>query len=214
MVQSTSPDAIAMWDNGDPTSIVQESQTQGASIQAALSKRERFDFVWANSSERTGQTGMVQGSRGYQVDTKSEYIYDNSAWRLALSHAEFTASVSIPNASGSLCGVFTLDPTTTTNSTFVVPGTTGVLIVADPGIYAVSTHTSIAAAATGRSFVNLGVGGPEAQRVSITVGEDIGSLAMPNVRTITTNVQLSFNIFQTTGATRNTTTRARITRMG
>ena len=86
---------------------------------------------------------MVQGSRGYQVDTRSEYSYDASNWRLALSHAEFTASASTGNASLTLAGTFTLDATKSTNSTFVTPGTSGILILDDPGIYAISSVSTI-----------------------------------------------------------------------
>lgn len=82
MTQLTSPDNIAKWTLQDPGSFVQASQTQGDSVQAALAKRQRFTYVWANDSERTSQTGMVEGSLGYQIDTQVDWIYRNSNWRV------------------------------------------------------------------------------------------------------------------------------------
>ena len=138
MVDATSPDGIALWTNADPTSLVQESQTQGASIQVALDKRERYDFVWANSSQRTSQTGMVQGSRGYQSDTKSEYIYDNSTWRLALPYAQ-VSSTSTTCAAGAFTAVnnFTIDNSLSTDITFV-QATGNTITLVSPGVYSMT----------------------------------------------------------------------------
>lgn len=218
----TSPDNIYVHDGSAPASIVTESQTQGASIQAALNKRERYDFVWANSAERTAQTGMVQGSRGYQVDTKSEYIYDNSTWRLALSHAEFTSQITLANGGPNLLGTFTLDATKTTDTTFISPSTSGILIINNPGVYAVSTVTAMynpfptVAAATGRTFLDLSftLSAADLQRVSIVVGEDRGSLSSPNVRSTIASQNLYFEIFKNTTANADVRTRVRITRIG
>lgn len=224
MTQLTSPDNIAKWTLQDPGSFVQASQTQGDSVQAALSKRERYDFVWGNDSERIDQTGMMQGSRGYQIDTKSEYIYDNSNWRLALSHAEFTAQKNIdPSGSPQLLGVFSIDAAFSTNSSFAIPGTDGIIVLVEPGIYAVSTVTYMRntgdtayAPATARTFLNLGFApiSADLQRVSIVVGEDRGSIASPNVRSTFANQNLYFEAFQNTGGVALLKTRARITRLG
>lgn len=82
MTELTSPDNIVKWTNADSGSLIQASQTQGDSVQAALSKRERYEFVWANDAERTAQTGMAEGSRGYQIDSRTDYLYRTSSWRV------------------------------------------------------------------------------------------------------------------------------------
>lgn len=82
MADATSPDSIVKWTLNDPVSLTQESQAQGDSIQAAFNKRQRYDFVWANDAARTAQTGMVEGSRGYQIDTRIEWVYLSSAWKV------------------------------------------------------------------------------------------------------------------------------------
>jgi hypothetical protein len=52
-----------------------------ASMQAALAIRSRYDFVWTNVGDRNAQTGMVDGSRGYQIDTGYDYKYNGTSWR-------------------------------------------------------------------------------------------------------------------------------------
>jgi len=37
-------------------------------------------FVWANSAALTAATTMVAGDKGYQVDTKADYVYSGTAW--------------------------------------------------------------------------------------------------------------------------------------
>lgn len=134
---------IVKWTNADPSSLVQESQAQGDSIELALSKRERFDFVWANSAERTAQTGMVQGSRGYQVDTKSEYLYDSSVWRLAIPYAEFTlAQKSIPSAVYTSLGNLSEVAANTTDTNLVAEGANGVFTIINPGVYGFSIYST------------------------------------------------------------------------
>lgn len=67
--------------SADPVAI---SAAEGSSVANLMKNRERFDYTWANSTERTEQTGMVQGSRGYQEDTRAEYVYGSSGsvWQL------------------------------------------------------------------------------------------------------------------------------------
>ncbi len=81
------------YPDGSSSGLASAFATFATAIANLFKKRERFDFTWANSSERTGQTGMIQGSRGYQEDTKAEYAYDGSTWRLtALPARSFTPS--------------------------------------------------------------------------------------------------------------------------
>lgn len=51
-----------------------------SSVQNALNKRQRFGYVWANATARAAQTGMSAGATGYQIDTKTEYLYDGTNW--------------------------------------------------------------------------------------------------------------------------------------
>jgi len=46
-------------------------------------------FVWADAAARTAATSMAAGDKGYQVDTKTEYLYSGSAW--AANSARFCA---------------------------------------------------------------------------------------------------------------------------
>lgn len=215
MVQPTSPDNINKWTNGDPTSLVQMSQSMGDSIQTAFNKRQRYTYVWPTSAERTAQTGMVQGSLGYQVDTKSDYIYDASAWRLQLSHIEFTSTGNTADGGPYGIGTFTMDATNTTDSSMATALGNGTITVLRPGIYAISSLTLFGTAATGRTFIDLAVPNPTLyQRVSIVVGEDAGALSMPNARIVAANTIIGFTAFKTTGTTIAPTNRVRITRMG
>lgn len=77
----TSPDNIFFPDVSSPASEITNLSTMAASIQTALGFRTRFDFVWPTITERTAQTGMVDGSRGYQIDTGFDYKYNGTVWR-------------------------------------------------------------------------------------------------------------------------------------
>lgn len=77
----TSPDNIFFPDVSSPAAEVTNLSTMAASIQTALGFRTRFDFVWTNLAGRTAQTGMVDGSRGYQIDTGFDYKYNGTVWR-------------------------------------------------------------------------------------------------------------------------------------
>lgn len=78
---TTSPDNIFFPDVSSPASEITNLSTMAASIQTALGFRTRFDFVWPSITERTAQTGMVDGSRGYQIDTGFDYRYNGTLWR-------------------------------------------------------------------------------------------------------------------------------------
>jgi len=194
------------------------SATEASNLDTFFANRERFDYVWVNASERGAQTGMAQGSRGYQTDSKSEYVYDSNAWRLQLSYAEFTATASTPSGTLTFSGNLTLDGSKSTNSTFVVPAGNGILKIVDPGIYAISTvsNTVGVIGASGRSFLDLSLvaSAGDTQRVSINVGEDRGSLSAPSVRITAPNQLVYFQHFFTAGATVNMNTSVRIARIG
>jgi hypothetical protein len=213
---STSPDNIYYPDINAAQNQPAYMGTHATSVQTALSLRQRYSFIWANDAARLAQTGMTEGSIAYQVDSKTEYQYENGIWRLGTPHVEFTSSASIPNASPTLAGVFSVDNTRTSAPTMATPFSNGVINVSLPGIYAISTRTLLGAAATNRTFIEgfddtAGLG---LSRVSIGVGEDEGTLSVPNAYIIVPNTRLRFNVFQQTGGTRTVSTRLRITRIG
>lgn len=55
----------------------------GGTITASMYQEHAVElrrYMWANSSARTLQTGMVTGEFGYQVDTGKDYRYDGTSW--------------------------------------------------------------------------------------------------------------------------------------
>lgn len=227
MTQVTSPDNIVKWTNSDPASIPLASQAQGDSVQAALNNRERYDFVWANSGERSGQLGMVQGSRGYQIDTRTEYLYDNSSWRLSTPHAEYTFSATPITTAGTAkpAGNLSFDSSQSTSSTFTTTSAspaTGQVIIVDPGIYAYSATVSTVGAVgiSARAFVEVSFDSNPAttsqikSRVTIGVGEDRTTLSVANVRTVSANQGLFLRFYHQNGSTVSIDGRVIVTRLG
>ncbi len=220
----TTNNKIWYADTSSPLDIAETSATQATSVENALNLRSRYSFSWANIGQRNAQAGMIAGSTGYQVDTKTEYIYNGSSWQLKTPHAEFSAVFSsYPGATVNLAGVFSIDLSQSTSTTFVTPGTSGQLIITDPGIYAVSsiaTSTLVAGGGTsnftGRAFLDLTkvAGQGDQQRVSIAVGEDRGSISKPNLRTTTANTAIYLQFYGTTAAASVMNTRVSITRIG
>ena len=106
MVDQTSPDDIAIWQKGDPASLMQMSATMAASVQDALNNRSRYNYVWDDAADRTAQTGMINGSAGYQIDTKGEYVYDGAQWVLrTLAAQSFTPTwINLTVGSGTVTG--------------------------------------------------------------------------------------------------------------
>lgn len=85
-------ESVYVHDGSGSMSPAAISAAEGSNLANLMKNRERFDFVWANASDREAQTGMVQSSRGYQVDTKTEYLFDGGVWRLAIPYIEFSSS--------------------------------------------------------------------------------------------------------------------------
>ena len=128
--------------DADPIAI---SAAEGSNLAALMRNRERFDYTWANSTERGAQTGMVQGSRGYQEDTKTEYLYDSSAWRLATPYAEFSGSnISMGAGIYEAGNAWTVDATRSTDTTFVTVSGNAFNFVR-PGVYMMSATAELSA---------------------------------------------------------------------
>lgn len=217
MTQQTTPDGITLWTTEDPASLAIASQAQGASVQNALNKRQRYDYIWPTASERNAQTGMVQSSRGYQLDTKSEYIYDNSQWRLALPYAEYsTASQSVPNASYTIPSTFTINSSVSTSTTFTAPGGSGTISLTDPGVYALSWVIKMGGGNYTGGFCIVTTDSAMTDFVAIspfTAG--VSGVTIPFYRTSSSNSILYFRMYQASGASvNNVTSTLRIGRLG
>lgn len=228
MPTTASPISIYFTDPSQPGSSENESATQASSIHNQFALRERYDFQWANDAERQAQTGMVQGSRGYQSNTRSEYLFDSAAWRLAVPHTEWTFT-SAANAAGGVnpVGPFQIDAATSTSQNQAAASSTpksGQIIIADPGVYAYSaTLGSVGSPApgfSGRTFLDLSYSSdtslapPIVNRTSIAVGEDRGTITVPNLRTTIPNQPIFLSYFHSNSTTISVSGRARLTRLG
>ena len=192
---TTSPDNVYFLTGTQPQSLQNYSATHASSVQNALALRERYTFVWANQSERVGQAGMVESSTGYQIDTKTEYIYENSSWRLKTPFAVFTASKSIPYGVNTNVGVFSLQSGLSSSSSFISAGADGILNFVDPGIYILTWTGNFATAPNARAYIQIS----GMARSSVGEGEDTVSLTV--VHQVTTpNSSYSFQAYHTSGS--------------
>jgi len=225
MTSLTTPDNLVIWTGADPQALPAASSAMQTSVQDALAKRQRYGYVWANQTARLAQAGMVAGSQGYQLDTKSDYIYDGSSWALKTPHAEFTAnSGAITMGSPTLIGTLAYDATSSTSSTFVTAVGNGQLNIVDPGIYAISSvqaffqtgSPTTPNAATSRTFFDMTkvLSSGDQQRVSVNINEDRGSLSKPNVRTTIPNQSIYFQFYAQLAAAGFLTSRISVTRVG
>lgn len=79
---TTSPDSIYYADGTTPASLSNITAAMATSIQNALNVREQKNYVWADTTAQSAQTGMAVGDIGYKVDDDVYYIYSGSAWRI------------------------------------------------------------------------------------------------------------------------------------
>lgn len=215
---TTSPDNIFYEDTtttyGDATNQALQSQ----SVQSALDKREGYNFVWAIAADRTAQTGMVQGSTGYQIDTQSLYVFDAGSWRLQLSYADFSSPLTnTANGSYVATGTYTINTGTSSDTNFVT-ASGNLLTLVRPGIYSLSVFAATAGAGlTGQSNVMVCEGPAASLATQLTRGYFDGGLAamaaLPFYRSTAANQVLSVWIFDDGAATQVRTT-ARIGRLG
>lgn len=210
----TSPDNISYSDTSttmDPNAI---SSATATSVQEALKLRQRYEFVWANSTARTGQIGMVAGSTGYQLDTKSEYIYESGVWRLKLSYAEYTMATgfSVAPSTFTLLSPLAINATTSTDTTFTSM-TGGVLNVVQPGVYSFS----LIAGMTNGAFTEITTDVAHTQIIGLggfTFG--VSQSAVPFFRTTVANQSIYIWIFHTQATAQVTSTACtfRVGRLG
>lgn len=185
------------------------------SNQLAFNKRQRTSYAWANAAARDAQTGMAAGSTGYQLDTKTEYIYNGTIWQISTPHAEFVAGgQAVGGATTSTLSVGSLDTTNSTTSTTVVGAGSSITIV-EPGIYAVSSLNSLSTGVTGRAFLQAVLAGSgNVGRVGVGLNEDTVSVSIPNLRVPAANTALSFQFYHTNSGTITVSSRFRLTRLG
>lgn len=111
---------ITYADGGSPDQTGASNLTIANSLAVLLGRRERGDYVWANSGERTSQTGMKEGDRGRQKDTKAEWLFTDGSWRLATPYIEFTGSnQTIPDAETYGIIGWSVDSTRSSDTTMV-----------------------------------------------------------------------------------------------
>jgi len=217
MVQLSIPDGIKKWQVTDGLSFQQMSSAMSDSMQIAFNKRERADWVWANSGERSAQTGMVQGSRGYQIDTETEYIWDNSIWNITRPHTEWTvASKSISSSTVTDVGTLTLDASASTSSTQATIAGQGAITVVNTGVYAFHGLVWTGGIFSGsRTFAEINQGGSNTICRNNSVNtETMVNICMPNMRITVTNTTVYLRFFQQSGGSLSVQGRIRLTRLG
>lgn len=223
MVLATSPDGISYWTSTDlGGDIPTESSTQATSVQNALNKRQRYTYGWANASARTGQTGMTTGSTGYQIDTKTEYIYEGGVWRLATPYCEFVSpDTSVTNSVFTNMGALSIDATNSTSTTFATStGSDNKITFAQPGIYNVGFY-AVADAAMGAtvSFVLASTvadptdGANQLMRAPFAA-DNVAGLAIPALLIPSANYSIYFYYRQNSAGTRTIHGRMRVARIG
>lgn len=212
MAGATTPDGIGFAQTGDVVTIAAATALVASTTQTALALRQRYEFVWANAAARTTQAGMVTGSTGYQADTKSEYIYDSSAWRLRTPYAEYSATAqSIPTGGGET-GLINFSQTVsqTTDTTFTSVAT-NVLTLVQPGVYAMSLTFALTASGTGAYGIFRASG------VAVSTGVVAGSvitIPLPFYRTTAANSQITMAAFQNSGSSASTSALLPVLRVG
>jgi hypothetical protein len=84
MTSLTTPDNLVIWTVSDPDALSTASAAMQNSVQAALTSnsnaRQIKSYKWANITARNAQAGMTEGDIGYQMDTKTVYLYF-TAWK-------------------------------------------------------------------------------------------------------------------------------------
>lgn len=79
---TTTPDSIFYADGTTPASLADITSAMATSVQNALDLREGHSFKWADSTEKSAQSGMLTGDTGYQEDNATFYIYNGTSWKI------------------------------------------------------------------------------------------------------------------------------------
>lgn len=95
-------------DASTPLSIATITAQMADAEADEFEKREIHTYVWSNSTQRGAQAGMIEGDRGYQLDTNVLYTYDGSGWYVfnsILGYASVTANQGSITAETDLTGL-------------------------------------------------------------------------------------------------------------
>lgn len=204
---TTSPDNIAGPNPTGPQDQAAWGNALASSVQNSLNNRQRYQYVWPNDAARLNQTGMQEGSLGYQLDTKSNYIYEASRWRLSTPYVEFdTSNVSLPNATY-VRPPFNLNSNSSTSTTFATYSASepGIITLTDPGIYAISWYYEMSTPFSGSTFIAIsnaiaGNAGTQFYAVNPFVA-NVATAAVPFINFPGAGAKIYFAIYQTSGAT-------------
>ena len=167
-----------------------------------------------NTTERDAGTWAV-GQTIRLLDTKTIQTWDGSAWISVGSprHARYTYSRSVANTTST---TLSSAPTISTGdsmadyASFYTANVDGTITFQQAGVYTVTITASLGTVATGRSFLQIGLGTPtfRAPNTSEDQWTVSATIYVPASTALTTT------IFQTTGGTRTVTGNILITRHG
>ena len=152
---TTNPDNIFFPDNSTTWATVSDFSVAASSTQAAFLNRQRYSYRWNTASDRSAETAMRQGDFGYQLDTRTEYIYDSGAWRVGVPYATFNiASKTIATTAYQGSGAVSIDASNSTSSTFSTGGSF-FIVVSDAGVYLLNYYATCSAATSGFGMIGI-----------------------------------------------------------
>lgn len=209
---TTSPDSIYFPDTSTPWATTSDFSVLASSVQTALNARQRYEYVWATATQRTAQAGMRVGDTGFQLDTKSEYIYDTGGWRLRFSYVEYSGSGSVTNVTY-VAPVLSVNSGNSTDTTFTSNPSAGVITFAQPGIYSIAgiCSTGGAVGTTNFLYFTTDVGHSNAVAISPFTAL-VANTNAPFFRTTAANTNLYIWLYQSSGSTQTMATTIRIGR--
>jgi len=135
---------------------------------------------------------MRQGDDGYQLDTKTQWEYDNGSWRLALPYAEFTqSSMSVSANTYTAWNGVTINSAASTATDMAV-ATTGGFILTNPGIYSLLIQGGSSGwAANNSNFLNMTLDSAHTSSLVIGMaGAGVAQAAMPFYRATAANTKI------------------------
>lgn len=220
------PSGEAIWyaDSLTPYSAETISSQEATTLADLMSRRERYAYEWANAGARSAEIGMRQGSLGYQVDTRSEYIYDGGAWRLSFAYFEGNGTSS-STATGSTNGAgsgsaITIDNTNSTDTSFITASTSQVRFNR-AGIYSINLASKETGsnACTGQSQVVISENPlfsnvPGRLANGMFSGALMANAVLPFYPVATPGSLLYFHFYNDSGANRTVASKVTIGRLG
>lgn len=213
---TTSPDNIYFPSATDQIAPLETVfATQASSVQTALSRRQRYDYVWANATARNNQTGMLTGATGIQADTLIEYVYMKDEWTPSPLLLSFTSTRSV-NASSETDmtpWAFSGSLSNTASSKWHTVST-NLVTLNTPGVYSLSSRLSninnSSTQLNGRNFVSLKVNGATLTRTHFSF-EDSAIVSIPDIY-LGAGTTIGSSVYQSTGGATSITATLNIAR--